>query len=351
MSKNLGRSLRLATSHRPSKVTLAAVLIAISFAAGPTAVRADDQPAPPPALELQRIFDGSEPKTIADLRAMQQHQQQLSKRLIACTVGIVVGPAHGSGVIISEDGYVLTAAHVGGVPDRPATLILADGRRVRGKTLGSYRTLDAGLVKIDDAGPWPHAEMAAADEPVKEGQWCVVTGHPGGFQDGREPVVRIGRVLLSDRFAITTDCTLVGGDSGGPLFDMDGKVIGINSRIGRVLTANLHVPITAYQESWQRLVKSEEWGHFPGTGPMIGVRGVADASDARLAEVYRDSPAAKAGIRAGDVIVKYAGREVLDFAALQLLVNDSQPGDRVEVEVLRGSRSVLLELVVGSQSP
>ena len=98
---------------------------------------------------LKKIFDGGQPATLGELRSMQQHQRQLCDKVTACTVGIVIGPSHGSGVIISEDGYVLTAAHVAGAPNRKATVILPDGREVSGKSLGVYRTLDAGLMKID----------------------------------------------------------------------------------------------------------------------------------------------------------------------------------------------------------
>ncbi len=300
------------------------------------------------SVDLTPIFDGQPPQSIDDLLAMQRHQQDLADRLVRCTVAVVVDSAHGSGVIISEDGYVLTAAHVAGQPNRRATIILSDGRRVRGTTLGCHLTLDAGLMKITDPGPWPYAEMAEEDV-ARRGQWCLVTGHPGGYQQGRPPVVRIGRVLSTDRFAVTTDCTLVGGDSGGPLFDMEGRVIGINSRIGRDLTANLHVPVVAYRENWDRLANGDQWGHFPGTGPVIGVRGSQDSEQARIVQVYPGTPAEKAGIRAGDVIVKFNGKKVTDFSSLQVLVNDCQPGDKVSVELLRDDRRVLLEMVVGQQ--
>jgi S1-C subfamily serine protease len=184
---------------------------------------------------------------------------------------------------------------------------------------------------------------------VKVGQWCAVTGHPGGFQQDRKPVMRLGRVLLSDRFAITTDCTLVGGDSGGPLFDMEGRVIGVNSRIGRFLTANMHVPISAYRESWDRLVKGESWGHFPGTGPYIGVLGDTESNLAKIARVFEGAPAAKAGIKNGDIIVKFNGKKVTDFASLQMHVNDCQPGDKVKVEVMRQGKPVQLDLTVGKR--
>lgn len=301
------------------------------------------------AVDLRRIYAGGEPSSVADLKAMEQHQQELAKRLTACTVGIVVGPAHGSGVIVSEDGYVMTAAHVAGKPGRQATFILPDGRRAKGKTLGLYRTLDAGLLKITDEGPWPFAEKAEPNG-IDVGAWCVATGHPGGFQEGRRPVVRVGRIQIKDKFAINTDCTLVGGDSGGPLFDMSGKVIGINSRIGRSLMANMHVPIAAYHEAWDRLAKGEAWGHFPGTGPFIGVQGDADSDLAKVAQVLPKGPAQKAGVKPGDVIVRYGEKQITDFASLQMCVNDSQPGEKVTLEVRRAEKIVKLELVVGKRS-
>jgi serine protease Do len=260
-------------------------------------------------------------------------------------VGIVIGMSHGSGVIVSEDGYVLTAAHVAGSPNRKATVILPDGREVLGKSLGLYRTLDAGLIKIETPGSYPYAELAKSDE-VKVGQWCLAAGHPGGFEEGRKPVVRIGRVLIKDKSAITTDCTLVGGDSGGPLFDMEGHVLGINSRIGRFMTTNMHVPIAAYHESWARLVKGDAWGHFLGGGPYLGVQGERDSKEATVSHVITGTPAEKAGVRPGDVIVKYNGREIGDFASLQGFVGESHPGEKVTLEVLRDGKRLQLNVML-----
>ena len=306
--------------------------------------RADDA-SPNGAVDLDRIFRGGQPRSVAELKAMERHQREVVKTVMDCTVAIVVGPSHGSGVIISADGYVLTAAHVVDAPNRPATLTLSDGRKVAGKTLGVYRTLDAGLLKITDAGPWPHAKIGSED--VQIGQWCIVTGHPGGFQDGRKPVVRIGRVLKRDCFAITTDCPLVGGDSGGPLFDMYGRVIGINSRIGSSLTTNLHIPVAAFRQNWDRLVKAEAWGTFFATRPYIGVRGDPEANVARVTYVYPNAPAQEAGIEVGDVIVQFNSQPVTDFASLQQYVTETRPGEKIVATVLRGDRKVRIQIVVG----
>src|ERR1700758_5501580 len=110
---------------------------------------------------------------------------------------------------------------------------------------------------------------------LTKGQWVVSIGHPGGFRPNRTPVVRLGRVLEANANLIQTDCTLVGGDSGGPLFDMDGKVIGIHSRIGPAITANLHVPVNTYRDTWDDLANGETLGGpvRPRTGQAyMGVR-------------------------------------------------------------------------------
>ena len=111
----------------------------------------------------------------------------------------------------------------------------------------------------------------------------------------------------------------------------------------------MHVPVAAYRETWDRLVGGEAWGHLPGTGPYIGVEGDMNSQAAKIACVLPDTPARKAGIKPGDVIVEFAGKPVDDFASLQLLVNDSQPGDEVDLKVRRGEETVELKLVIGKR--
>ncbi len=300
--------------------------------------------------KLSNLFAGGIPASIDDLRAMEDHTRALSEKLISCTVGVQIGPAWGSGVIISKDGYVLTAAHVSGQPNRDVTFVFPDGKTKRGKSLGLDRSLDAGMMKINlkKDEELPFAEMAPAGQ-LKEGLWCLATGHPGGYFADRKPVLRLGRVLFYDREAVTTDCTLVGGDSGGPLFDMQGRVIGINSRISNELTSNMHVPIAAFRQDWDRMLKGEAWGHFPGQEPYLGVRGKADVTDVEIAHVITGSPADKAGIKEGDIILKFEGESLSDFSSLTSKVRDRQPGERVKLLVKRGSETLELALVIGKK--
>jgi serine protease Do len=308
---------------------------------------------PEPIDDALVALTKSAPESSADLRAMQLHYRQLARKVIPCTVGLLVGQAQGSGVIISPDGYVLTAGHVSSQADRNVMVILQDGRTVRGKTLGANHGIDSGLIKISDKNPdggdWPFADVARS-KPIKPGEWCMATGHPGGYQRGRTPVVRIGRILTNSSGAISTDCTLVGGDSGGPLFDMEGRVIGIHSRIGGPLSANFHVPADTYRETWDRLATNQVWGgrlKLPRAGgPYVGVNGEGE-NECRITRVTENSPAAAAGIKIGDVVKTFGGKPIRSYEELGEFVARQKPGDKVKLEIMRGQQSLTLELTVG----
>ncbi len=204
-----------------------------------------------------KVLKKPAPESAADLRTMEQHFTDVAKKVIPCTVALQVGMAQASGVVVSADGYVLTAAHVIGRPGRDAKIIFPDGSVAQGKTLGLNPEVDGGLVKISTDGPWPFAPLAPVEEAPKSGDWCLSTGHPGGYQPGRSPPVRLGRVIDSERAVIRTDCVISMGDSGGPLFDMQGRVIGIHSRITEQTSMNLHVPGATFQEVWEVLKAGE----------------------------------------------------------------------------------------------
>ena len=162
------------------------------------------------------------PKDLAGLKAMETQIKAVVAKVVPAVVGIRIGSASGSGVIVSEDGIVMTAGHVVGKPGQPVVFIFADGKTAKGTTLGMFAAADAGLMKITDPGKWPFVALGQSDS-IKPGMWCVAIGHPLGYQPGRPPVVRVGRVLQKNDDLIQTDCPLVGGDSGGPLLDLDGK--------------------------------------------------------------------------------------------------------------------------------
>ena len=213
---------------------------------------APQQPAPQQPLE-QRA-----PRSLEDVKALEERVQKVIAKVLPATVGVRIGNSAGSGVIVSEDGLVMTAGHVVGKPGQDVTFFFHDGKTAKGKTLGMFVTADAGMMKITDAGKYPFVELGTSAD-LKSGTWCVALGHPLGYQPGRPPVVRVGRVLRIREGVIQTDCTLVGGDSGGPLFDLEGRVIGIHSRIAGPTDVNLHVPVDIFRENWDRLLKGDSW--------------------------------------------------------------------------------------------
>lgn len=301
---------------------------------------------PLPAASRPLALDKRIPENVHDLRVIQERVKKVTAKVLPCTVAIRIGHAAGSGVIVSKDGYVLTAGHVIGKPDREAMVILSDGRRLKGKTLGANKTLDSGMIRITDKGEWPFAEMGDASR-LKGGAWCLALGHPGGWRPGRPPVLRLGRVLARYSWMLRTDCALVGGDSGGPLFDLDGKVIGIHSRIAKSLTVNIHVPVDTYRTTWDRLAKGEVWGGRRISQAYLGVVSKGDAHECRIAEVAKDSPAEKAGLKADDVVLRFGKDTIEDFEDLQTLIRRHKPGDEVPIRVRRGKQILNLKVIIG----
>jgi serine protease Do len=263
------------------------------------------------------------PATTDELKALQNSVKQVVEKTTPATVAILLGNGAGSGVIVSDDGLVLTAAHVIGWPGQNCIVELPDGKRVKAKTLGVDHDSDSGMLRITDAvpkgatwpgatlGKWPAAEIGPSKD-VKKNQWVVSLGHPGGPKKDRRPPVRVGQFLSAFGNAMMSDCTLVGGDSGGPLFDLNGKVIGIHSRIGLTLDNNIHVPSDIFKKEWDDLVDGQTLSESRN---VIGVKLKRKTTEdtppkAVVEEVTKDYPADKAGIKVGDVIVRLNGNAV-----------------------------------------
>lgn len=300
---------------------------------------------PATAQDATAARDGDVPASLGEWRALESRLQATLAKVRPAVVSL----GGGSGVVV-EGGYVLTAGHVIGEPGRTVTMTFDDGRRVQGTTLGVNHRSDTGLVRIDGDDALPSCTMGSLDD-VAAGDWCFMLGHPGGRRPAGAPL-RFGRVLRpdADRFVVT-DCTMSGGDSGGPLFDLDGKVIGIHSRIAVDLADNLHVPIDAFRREWDNLLASElvgapnrrGGGAYPaGQLRAVGLRVNGDAMPPLVTGVDADTPAAKAGFRTGDVIVEIDGRRFDGGEGANQAPQRGRGSRTMNVVVKRGDESIAL---------
>jgi serine protease Do len=313
-----------------------------------------------PAVPATRpaSFPAVTPRTADELRRLQDQIENVASKVMPAVVTVVVSnprqgtASEGSGVVVSKDGLVLTAAHVTYDTGRTVMIVfpngdLANGVYSRGRALGLDRQSDAAMVQITDAGPFPFVELGPAELP-RAGTWCVALGQTSGFLRGRSPPMRLGRVLTTRENMIMSSCALAAGDSGGPLFDLEGRLIGINSRIGSENAYNIHVSISAFTQSWDRLLKSEVWGApLPSLGgPIIDVPMKDTENGIQVVSVEADSPAANAGLKAGDIIAKFNGVVPANVDELQVLIGRRRPGDSVPLEILRDKNTLIVTVVI-----
>ncbi|GAA5483569.1 S1C family serine protease [Haloferula sargassicola] len=304
-----------------------------------------------PWIDQKRV-----PESRDDLKEIQQLMQAALPRARAATVCIQLGQGSGSGVIVSEDGLIMTAAHVTGGVGHAFSVIFEDGREVKAESLGLNSETDAALAKIVEPGKYPYVELARDGEEAKLGDWVFALGHSGGFDKERGVVFRPGRIVRTTTSTIQSDCNLIGGDSGGPLFDLNGKLVGIHSRVGAKLPENMHVPTREFLRAWDELNKSE----FLGEGPFaekpevgkafLGIHVEArEAGGVEIKRVGRESPAEKAGMKAGDVILSIDGQPLPDRKTLQDWLATKAPDEQVAFEMLRDGSSETLTLRLGDR--
>ena len=308
----------------------------------------------------------------------------------------------GSGVIVSKEGLVLTAGHVLAATGQELLITLPGGREVKGKSLGRDMNRDAALAQITEPGDYPFVDMAPGDS-VESGEWVLALGHPGGYDAQRGAPLRVGRVWENDTKAyFRSDCTVSGGDSGGPLFDLEGRVVGIHSSISQNLSENRHVPIGVFADDMERLKQGDVWGRLsklmPGMKepeesddpkpranrpdrqksrgedrserPMpesrkepqrepessaptrskvfLGVQleSLDNNQGVQVVEVADGSPASKGGLELEDVITKVDGAAVTENGDVVSRVRAAKPGDKLKLNVKRGSAEKQLEVVL-----
>ncbi|WP_420475599.1 trypsin-like peptidase domain-containing protein [Noviherbaspirillum sp. ST9] len=266
----------------------------------------------------------------------------------------------GSGFIISNDGYILTNAHVIDQTD-VVTVKLTDKRQFKAKVIGADVYTDVALIKID-AKDLPAVKIGNPAS-VEAGEWVAAIGAPFGFESSVTVgvVSAKGRLLPNGSYVpfIQTDVAVNPGNSGGPLFSTTGEVIGINSQIysqtGGYMGISFAIPIDIAVGISDQLRASGKV-----TRGRIGVQlqeltqdiasslGMKDAQGALVAAVQQGGPADKAGIRPGDVVVAYNGQPVQTTADLARLVGGTKPGTTVTAQVQRDGKSMDVKITPDS---
>ena len=266
----------------------------------------------------------------------------------------------GSGFIISADGYVLTNHHV--VKDADEIIVrLSDRSELQAKLVGSDERSDIALLKVESKnGPLPTVKIGDPAR-LKAGQWVLAIGSPFGFDHSVTAgiVSAKGRALPQETYVpfIQTDVAINPGNSGGPLFNLDGEVVGINSQIysrtGGFMGLSFAVPIDVAMDVVGQLKTSGKV-----TRGWLGVLiqdvtrelaesfGMAQPRGALVARVMPDGPAAKAGIEAGDIILRFNGEDIVYSSDLPPRVGRTAIGRKVPVDILHAGKPRTLQLVV-----
>jgi serine protease Do len=270
--------------------------------------------------------------------------------------------AVGTGFIVDANGWIVTNFHVAGKADS-ITVTLADGRKMPAKLVGGDEKTDLALIKVESDKPLPYVTFADATK-VRVGQPVMAVGNPFGL--GGTVTTGIvsarGRDIHSGPFDdyIQTDAAINRGNSGGPLFDMDGHVIGINTAIfsptggsvglGFAIPSSLAEPVVAQLRTNGRVERGLLGVQIqPVTEELAQSMSLGSEKGALVAQVQPDSPALAAGIKSGDVIKSVDGKNVESIRDLTRMISAVKPGTSVKLDLWRDGKDMAVTAKVGDQ--
>jgi len=265
----------------------------------------------------------------------------------------------GSGFIVSGDGYIVTNNHVVADADK-IEVTLSNGRSYPAEVVGTDPTFDLAVIKINERD-LPVIELGDSDA-LRVGEWVIAIGNPYGFESS----VTVGVVSAKNRSVrarnlnfdgfLQTDAAINPGNSGGPLLNLEGKVVGINTAIIPYAQGiGFAVPVNMAKQVLDDLLKygtvRRGWlGVYiqPVTPEFAEAYGVEGEYGAVVSDVIPDSPAAKVGIRRGDVIIAMDGEKIEDHTDLSLKVRSRLEGDKVRLTLIREGKQRKIDVVLGS---
>lgn len=274
----------------------------------------------------------------------------------------------GSGFVISPDGYIVTNDHVAGEATA-ITVAFPNGRTYQARLIGSDPTSDLSLVKVNTEDPLPYLSFSTSGTPIV-GEWSIALGNPFGLFEASDPTVTVGVVSATGRDLqpqegrayrdmIQTDAAINRGNSGGPLLNALGEVIGVNTAIITQSGGSVGIGFAVPAEKAIRILNELRQNGSVDRSYFIGLRGqsmtariarrmnVSQAVGVLVESVDPNSPAETAGFRPWDIIVSVASERVDSQPEFAARLYDFRPGDTVDVGVIRRGRSVTLRLELG----
>ena len=270
------------------------------------------------------------------------------------------GTSLGSGFIIDPAGYIVTNNHV--IEDAAEIMVLThDNEELKATIVGRDEKTDLALLKVESKKPLPYVNWGDS-EALRIGDWVMAIGNPFGLGGS----VTAGIVSARQRDInsgpyddyIQTDASINRGNSGGPMFNMDGEVVGINTAIfspsggsvgiGFAIPANLAKPIIAQIKEFGKPKRGWLGVRIQTVSPELaeGLR-LKDPKGALVASVTKDGPADKAGIKQGDVVLKFDGKEITQMRGLPRIVAETETGKTADVVIWRQGKEVTLKVAVG----
>lgn len=283
----------------------------------------------------------------------------------------------GSGFVIDPQGYVLTNEHVVSQADE-ISVNFPDGREFKGKVVGSDTTLDIAVIKLEIKDEKIPVAVLGNSDKVRVGEWAIAIGNPFAWQMGTsdrkskkiQPTVTVGvisalgrSVQVSNRVyedLIQTDAPINPGNSGGPLCNIYGEVIGINTAIlspaGGNIGIGFAIPINKAKEILQDLIdKGKVTRGYLGvmiqdiTDEMVKHFGLASSDGALISDVLPGGPADKAGLKVGDVIIKFDGKKIVSASELRKTVAKTQPNKKVKITIIRDKEEKTFDVITGER--
>ena len=274
----------------------------------------------------------------------------------------------GSGFVISPDGYIVTNDHVAGGATA-ITVAFPNGRTYQARLIGSDPTSDLSLVKVNTEDPLPYLSFSTSGTPIV-GEWSIALGNPFGLFEASDPTVTVGVVSATGRDLqpqegrayrdmIQTDAAINRGNSGGPLLNALGEVIGVNTAIITQSGGSVGIGFAVPAEKAIRILNELRQNGSVDRSYFIGLRGqnmtariarrmnVSQSVGVLVESVDPNSPAETAGFRPWDIIVSVASERVDSQPEFAARLYDFRPGDTVDVGVIRRGRSVTVRLELG----